>query len=144
MTLCNPTSNKQKLLNEVRTACKEIKNKNKVVIHEKIQLYLTTAPSTIHIQCNFIVHTSFNKASTFTVALSLSISLVILLQLDNSDTIVKNVVAKLRAKKQKQLDDEGIIEKYDKPEQKLAAILNSNLWDNIYDCIEFGPAHAKR
>ncbi|CAG8819797.1 18372_t:CDS:2, partial [Gigaspora margarita] len=53
-------------------------------------------------------------------------------------------LGKLKPKKQKQLDDESIIEKYDKPERPLAAMLNPNLWDNIHDCIEFGPAHAKR
>ncbi|CAG8831639.1 15007_t:CDS:1, partial [Gigaspora margarita] len=69
---------------------KEIKNEYEVVICEKIQLYLTTAPSTIHIQHNFIVHTSSNRASTFTVTSFSSISSVILPQLDNSDAIAKN------------------------------------------------------
>ncbi|CAG8807768.1 38067_t:CDS:2 [Gigaspora margarita] len=46
-TLCNPTLNKQNLLNKAQTVWKEIKNKNEAVIREKIQSYLTTAPSTI-------------------------------------------------------------------------------------------------
>ena len=33
---------------------------------------------------------------------------------------------------------------YDKPGQPPAAMSNPDLWDNIHDCIEFGPAHAKR
>ncbi|CAG8841380.1 33042_t:CDS:2, partial [Gigaspora margarita] len=93
VTLCNPTPNKQKLLNKAQTAWKEIKNENEAVIYKKIQSYLTMASSTIHIQCNFIVHTSFNRASTSMVASSSSISLVILPQLDNSDAIAKNAKA---------------------------------------------------
>ncbi|CAG8834561.1 38678_t:CDS:2 [Gigaspora margarita] len=95
-TLCNPIPNKQKLLNEAQTAWKEIKNENEAVIHEKIQSYLTIASSTICTQCNFIVHTSSNRASTSMVALSSFISLVILPQLDNSDAIVKNAEATQR------------------------------------------------
>ncbi|CAG8516124.1 2174_t:CDS:2 [Scutellospora calospora] len=51
---------------------------------------------------------------------------------------------KLRKKKQKQLDEEGIIEQYDKSGQPLAAILDSDIWDKIHDCVEFRSAHAKR
>ncbi|CAG8732587.1 26447_t:CDS:1, partial [Dentiscutata erythropus] len=53
------------------------------------------------------------------------------------------VQVKLTEKKAKLLE-EGIVEKYDRPGRPLAAMIYSDFWDKIHDCIEFGSAHSKR
>ncbi|CAG8824841.1 15013_t:CDS:1, partial [Gigaspora rosea] len=52
--------------------------------------------------------------------------------------------ARFRAKKKKQINEDGIVEQYNKPGRPPAAILYPDLWNKIHDCVEFGAAHAKR
>ena len=51
--------------------------------------------------------------------------------------------SRLAAKKQKMLE-EGIVEKYDTPGRPSVAMKDPDLWDKIYDSVEFRAAHAKR
>ena len=39
--------------------------------------------------------------------------------------------------------EKGIVEKYDIPGRPSAIMKDSDLWDKIYNSVEFGAAHAK-
>ncbi|CAG8766099.1 25407_t:CDS:2, partial [Dentiscutata erythropus] len=103
-----------------------------------------------------------SRASTSKSVSHLSTLLAISSQLDDPDIVAKNAIgqndaiakikkanhekrlgklkrytkaqAKLRAKKQKQLKDNGIVEQYNKPGQPSTAMLYPELWNNIHDC----------
>ncbi|CAG8773486.1 40064_t:CDS:2, partial [Gigaspora margarita] len=51
--------------------------------------------------------------------------------------------AKLESKKAKMLE-KGIVEKYNGPERPSAAMIHSDFWDKIHNCIEVGATHQKR